>query len=176
MDEKLSDVSCGEYVFSGEVTREESKIFTFSVIFPRFSYSFVMFLLVTFTIFILSGIVRTIITGDFSYLSSIPGVTFIVYAGLLLLVTGWKSPNTEYTFSENGFKTCTYKKSGKVLKEYKKDDIKKIIYKHGYVGIKVLRSLNGYFIIVYRFFENKTKYKEFIDFLENNYKEKIVRK
>jgi len=60
-----------------------------------------------------------------------------------------------------------------VQMEYEKRDIKKILIQGDYV---LVRTRKIPLPIVERFFDNRSKYNEFVCFLNNNYKELIMEK
>jgi hypothetical protein len=155
------------YVFSGQVTRQEARIFNYSIIVPKFFFYLVVFLLIVVGAFMIFGL----ITGNYLFLRAFPSLIV-----LLLFLIGFDMPKVDYVFSEGGFKTSFQRGAKQVTKEYKKDDVKKIVHKEGFVGIQAISSWRGYFIIIDRFFENKQVYNEFIKYLESNYQGKIVHK
>jgi hypothetical protein len=170
-----------EYSCSGEVKNKEVKYFTYKIKYPPFIY----YLLVS--IIIINGLLLIGLIGIIIYYSIIENanikqmtsllrvfvIFLILFMQLIFYFVGNKIPYIDYVFTINGFKTYIKKLSEKKLIEYNKKDIKKIIHKDDFIGIKIN---NIYFIIIDRFFENKEKYKEFINFLNIHYNEKIINK
>jgi hypothetical protein len=163
----IKEMPSDEFVFSGQVTRQESRDFNYSIMLPKFFFYLMVFLLIVVGALMIFGLV----TGNYLFLRAFPSLIV-----LLLFLIGFDMPKVDYVFSEGGFKTSFQRGAKQVVKEYKKGDVKKVVHKEGFVGIQAISSWRGYFIIIDRFFENKQVYNEFIKYLESNYKGKIIHK
>jgi hypothetical protein len=164
------------FIFSGEVERGENRHFLFFVLNPMFVT--ILWGVSMFFLFLLwlGGIIYAIInkkTLNFMFIL----ITINTVGSFWAFIINFKIQKKEYNFSENSFKVTSQDKSGNWIKTYKKNEIKKILHKDGYIGIKVSGAgRGGYLIILDKFFNGKTRYNEFVKFLDKNYGDKIIHK
>jgi hypothetical protein len=178
-DITVENVSKEEYAISGVFTWKESRYVSFSICLPKFLVILAIFfstiygLMVLFAIMVL--IVNIIFNDRFSlynymYIFRPLGIAFPMVFPIL---TGTWGPIPKCILTKNSLKR--FSENGKLFKEYEKSDIKKIIFKKGFIVIMVYPDFIHQFNIaaVERFFENKIEYNQFVGFINKNYKEKI---
>ena len=169
MTEKLKE----EYIFSEKPTRQEVRFFNYSIAGSKF----------VFPLLICGLIITGISLIYFSVIMLVDNITelrfiiipqFFVFIMLLNLVIGQKLLHADYAFKENSFKVSFNNTSREIIKEYNKNDVKKIFCNDNFIGINI--GWRGNYIIPNRYFKDKTEFNDFSIFLQENYKDKIIRK
>jgi len=152
-----------EYTISGNLTLSESRHFTYSLFFPRFLFFLEIFLLIVVVIMFVIDIME----GNQIFFPFI----IIFFAFFVHLGLGSMRRCPKCIFTEDKIKMISGEKT--MLMEYEKRDIKKILIQGDYVLVKTKKVALP---IVERFFDNRSKYNEFVYFLNSNYKELIMEK
>jgi hypothetical protein len=164
----LENIPNEEYSISGKLTLQENRYFTYSLLFPKF----IIILMVVLSLGLSLGLVMETISLVRHGHGHIFPLIIPLFAALLYIITGSLGSRINCVIAEDSIKIFTEKDGLKKLYvEYKKGDMKKIILKGNYVLIKIGKC---YLPIVERYFEDKTKYNEFINMLKSNYERDIV--
>ena len=152
-----------EYIISGKLTLSESRHFTYSLFFPRFLLFLEVFLLLVVIIMFVIDIMEN---NPIFFPFIIIFLAFFVH-----LLFGSIRHCPKCIFTEDKIKM--FSDGNTVQMEYEKRDIKKILIRGDYVLVKTRKVPLP---IVERFFDNRSKYNEFVYFLNSNYKELIMEK